>query len=101
MEAAAQARGVEQCVFSVAEPILDESLLGKCMMYVQNDGFHMYEVIRSLPADSTYNYEVKMLHGEGQGKLFNYLLNVSYFSSRPQAVGDWSLVEDVDVEEDA
>lgn len=100
----AQVLGVDSVSIVATAPVLDESLINKYILYVQQDGFHFYSVTQHFPAaqkmqtgkrkgGANYNYEVKAEYGEAVGKLLNYVLSGSFWRGEAiNDVGDWAVL---------
>ena len=74
-------------------------MVGETYVYVHKDGFHVYEITQYYaeggPHSKNYNYEAKMLHGEDEGQLFNYLLDEESFSSLPYDESQFGFIREM------
>ena len=61
------------------------------IMYLRDDGTHIMQITRHFPKlqYSKYNYECKMLLGEGAGGLLDYGLKERLYTTWPTQVGHW------------
>ena len=93
LAAVAATRGWDSADFLLGCPALDESIVGHTLLYVQKDGFHLYQVTQFFSTSTkNFNVEVEMLFGEDRGKKLDYALVDTAFSSSPSEVGDWAVV---------